>query len=974
MKTTLFPRILVLASATALSTLSAAVGPLQLYYTSAASYTDLKTSQEALPIGNGKLAAMVYGGVGTEIIQFNEDTVWAGSPHDYSHEGASDWLSAIQQYIWEGEGQAAYDNAAKDHFMSEPIRQSPYVGTGILRLSTGHSGQSNYRRTLDLETATAIIEYDVGGVTYRRETFASFPDNVIVMRWTASEAGKVSLSASYSSPHSAITASVEGADFVLDGKVNNDTNSRRQQVSSIEFEARARFVAEGGSVSGNGSSYSVTGADAVTILFAVGTNFVRFDDVSGDPEARALATVNAAAAMDYDTLRTRHLEDHQALFNRVELDLGTNTNADLPTNQRLDRLNSALSPVNNAQKAQDVEAFTSGLNFDDPQLVTLNFQMARYLLIAGSRPGSQPLNLQGKWCNELDPSWESKMTLNINEEMNYWLAEIGNLPETQVPLIDMVKDLSISGAKVAQEHYAADGWMVHHNTDLWRGAAPINSPGGLWPTGNAWLSMHLWWHYEYNPDQAYLEEIYPLLKGAVEFHQDFLKMDPRSPDDQLAAWSNVGFPQWGKYLLTNPSHSPEQGNKLLDDNGELIAGPTMDNQLLRSLFGQYIEASEILEVDADLRADVETMSGLLPPNQIGQHGQLQEWLEDVDVPENPALGGHRHLSPLLDLFPGEGIHPDFEPELTAAVKVSLDWKGDLSNNTSWSRAWKMCLRNAMYDGDHAFMILCDVIGRSHTDNMTFSNKGNGEDQIDGNLGVGMGTAMFFLQTRRGEIEILPALPTKLATGSVKGLRAKGGYEVDLTWEDGELTGGAIHSTQGGRCRVRSAWPLKLAHGGQAVTVETVADNLYEFDTTAGETYVINGEVNEQPTWAGRAVSKSGWVATGNFLGNLYVLDNPWLFSDWFPSWIYVPESSVGVRGAWLYLPNWSGDFPASTPAWSGSAEGGWMETGSWLGDVYVTQAPWIYVMLLSSWLYIPESSVSTGGAWIYALDFEVSDS
>ncbi len=345
----------------------------------------------------------------------------------------------------------------------------------------------------------------------------------------------------------------------------------------------------------------------------------------------------------------------------------------------------------------------AALDLEDPQLIALNFQMARYLTIAASRPGSQPMNLQGKWCNELNPSWESKMTLNINQEMNYWLAEVGNLAECHLPMVDLVRDLSESGAIVADVHYNSDGWMVHHNTDLWRGAAPINSPGGLWPTGNAWLSMHLWWHYEYNRDETFLAEIYPLLKGAVEFHEDFLVMDPRSPTDSYPAWGGQGQPQWGKYLLTNPSHSPEQGNKLLDDNGELVAGPMVDNQLLRALFGYFIEASETLGTDTELRQSAMEMRDLLPPNMIGKHGQLQEWLEDVDVPENPAIGGHRHLSHMIDLFPGEGIHPVYEPDLTEALKVSLDWKGDQSNNTSWSRAWKMNLRAAMLadpDGRH----------------------------------------------------------------------------------------------------------------------------------------------------------------------------------------------------------------------------------------------------------------------------------
>lgn len=886
----------------ALGTLAQASEPLEIHYTSAAAFTALRTSQEALPIGNGKLAAMIYGGVGTEHLQFNDDTVWAGAPNDYTHPGAAGWLQAIRDRVWQGEGEKAWTEAAQNNFMSIPIRQSPYVGTGILRFDTGHSGATGYRRSLDLNTATAVVEYTAGGVQYRRETFASFPDQVIVVRFTASEAGKISFTASYDSPHTARTVTSVGNDFILDGKVNQDANTRRQQTSAIEFQARARFTVEGGSSSASGSNFTVTGADAVTVVLSLASNFLRFDDVSADPEARTLAIIGAVAEKDYTQLRTTHLEDYQPLFQRVELDLGTSEAATLPTNERLARINTKLSAVSNAQKAQDVAAFTTGFDFDDPQLISLNFQMARYLLIAGSRPGSQPLTLQGKWNNELDPSWESKMTLNINQEMNYWLAEVAALPETHLPMVDLVKDLSISGARAAEVHYGADGWMVHHNTDLWRGTAPINNPGGLWPTGNAWLSMHIWWHYEYSRDLEYLEEIYPLLKGAVEFHEDFLVMDPRSPTDSYPAWGGTGHPQWGKYLLTNPSHSPEQPNKTLRDDGEIIAGPTIDNQLLRGLFSYFIEASETLDRDPALRQKATEMRDLLPPNMIGKHGQLQEWLEDVDLPENPAIGGHRHLSHLIDLFPGDGIHPLYEPELAAAAKVSLDWKGDLSNNTSWGRAWKMNLRTALLAGDHAFMILSDVIARSHTANMVFSNKGNGEDQIDGNMGVAMGTAQFFLQSRRGEIHLLPALPTKLATGSLKGFRAKDGFTVDLNWADGELVTGTVHSAAGRTARVRSATPFSVTMNGQPVTVATLQDGLYEFNTETGQVYeLVAGDAPPILDWAGFPIDVNGWADTGDWLGPVNVGLEPWVLLGAHERWLFAPADGVDTDGGWFYF-------------------------------------------------------------------------
>jgi alpha-L-fucosidase 2 len=833
-------------------------GPLVLFYNSPAAYQSDVTSNEALPIGNGKLAAMVYGGTSTEIIQFNEDTVWAGHPHDYAHAGAAGYLQQIRNYVWAGQGRAAW-SAAANTFMSVPLRQCPYQPTAELRLTFNHSGTTNYRRQLDLTTATASVRYTTGGVTYSRDCFASYPDNVIVVRLTAGQAGKIGFTCSLTTPHQTVSRYVSGNDVVLHGAVNH--LGQNSLASDIEFETRVRILCEGGSISSSGQSLVVSQADAVTLVLGAASNFVNYNDISGDPGSLCLQTVADAAAKGFPALRQAQLNDYQALFNRVTLDLGTSDKTNNPTDERLGAIEAGVDAAKN-----DWSLF----NADDLQLVALNFQMARYLLISGSRPGSQPLGLQGKWNNELEPSWEGKMTLNINEEMNYWAAEVTNLAECHQPLLDLTRDLSETGAVVANVHYDADGWVVHHNTDLWRGAAPINNAGGLWPTGAAWLCMHLWWHYEYGGDVNYLEEVYPLMKGAAEFFADTLVQDPR--------------PGSAGCLLTNPTHSPEQPNPALGDDGEIVAGTTMDSQLIRGLFTCVIEAGEILGVDADFRQQLQQMRAQLPPNQIGRYGQLQEWLEDVDVPNT-----HRHLSHLVDLMPAGNITPHHTPQMAAAAEVVLNWKGDDTNNTAWSQAWKMCCRTRLLQGNHAYMILNKILAKSHTDNMTFSRKGN-ENQIDGNLGVLMGTAEMFLQSHQGEVYLLPALPDKMVAGSVTGLRARGGFTVGITWQNNALSTATIYSSRGSTCRIRSAWPIVVAEGTQSVALQSPGENLYEFTTQAGHIYAVTAyscpipipydlDNDCQVNFTDFVVLASEWINNGGGEG-VDLADLAQLASDW----------------------------------------------------------------------------------------------
>ncbi|MES2920147.1 MAG: glycoside hydrolase N-terminal domain-containing protein [Verrucomicrobiota bacterium] len=794
--------------------LTAAPGPMELFSTTAATYST-QTSNDAYPIGNGKLAAMIYGGVSQEILQFNEDTVWAGQPHDYSHTGAVNSLATIRNYVWAGQGTNAYSasNGPGPNFMSIPLRQSPYQPTANLRLNFSHASPTNYRRSLDLETATAKVQYTNGGVNYTREYFASYPDQVIVSRITASQAGALSFNYTFDSQHTASTVSTSGTDLIIDGKVNKDANTSRQQVSDVWYRAKVKITAEGGTVTAGSTNITVSGATAVTLVMSVASNFVKYNDLTGDRVARTDAVLSAAGPKNHAQLRTAHLADYQPLFQRVLLDLNSTNKSSLETSARLDAV------LNDAALAADL------------QFVALNFQMARYLYIAGSRPGSQPLTLQGKWNNEMDPAWESKMTLNINQEMNYWGVEVMNLSECHLPMVALTRDLAETGAIVAQQHYGASGWMVHHNTDLWRGAAPINNAGGLWPTGGAWLSMHLWWHYLYTGDETYLAEIYPLMKGAAQFFVDFLVVDPRSGRQP--------------YLLTNPSHSPEQPNPALGDDGELVAGTTMDCQLIRELFTYVIKSGEILGIDSEFRALVTAKRTQLPPNKIGRLGQLQEWLEDVDVANQ-----HRHLSPLLGMFPADQISPVYDPALAAACKIHLDWKGDPTNNTSWSQAWKLCLRNTLFDGNRGFTILQNILRTSHSNNLTFSIKGGGspENQIDGNFGAAMGISQFFLQNNRGEIHLLPALPNSIPHGKVTGLRSPAAFTVGINWAGGILERATIHSDRGNPCRIRIASAVHVMKGGALIPLTTMGANLYEFATEPVADYeILPGAVSSTDT-------------------------------------------------------------------------------------------------------------------------------
>ena len=756
-------------------------GPMTLWYRQPAAKW-----LEALPIGNGRLGAMVFGGVNAERLQLNEDTLWSGGPWDTNNPEALVHLPEERRLLFAGEFGAATD-LANQYLMGTPNRIRPYQTLGDLWLEGGtHDRVRRYRRELDLATGIARVNYEADGARYEREAFASAPDQVLVLRWRCDHPGRISTMLRMSRPADATCQAEAPNALALRGQCDGGTGLR--------FEARLVALAEGGEVRADGDRLRVSGANAVTLLLAAATSF------RGEDPAEACAQrLHAAAEKPYAALRRDSAADHERLFGRVHLDLGPGPHPELPTDERL-------------------AAVREGA--EDPGLVAQYFQYGRYLLISSSRPGDLPANLQGLWCEELEPPWSCDYHLNINLQMNYWPAEVTNLPECAEPLFDYIDSLRAPGAKTARVHYGCQGFVAHHLTDIWGFTTPADGPWGLWPMGAAWLCQHLWEHYAFSGDQEFLRRrAYPVMKDAALFCLDFLVEDPQGR------------------LVTNPSTSPENALRAPDgQQSNLCVGATMDLEIIHDLFTHCVAAAEVLGEDEAFRGEVTAALAKLAPLQVGRYGQLQEWLEDYDEPEP----GHRHLSHLFAFYPGDQITLHGTPRLARAVRALLERRlANGGGGTGWSRAWVAALWARFGEGDLAHDSIGVLLRQSTEANLLDLHPPH-IFQMDGNSGGAAAIAEMLLQSHGGELSLLPALPQAWPRGSVSGLRARGGFEVGMEWREGRLVKATIHATCTGPCRLRTREAVRVQSAGAAVETLHPAEGVTEFEAEEGRRYEVRG--------------------------------------------------------------------------------------------------------------------------------------
>jgi alpha-L-fucosidase 2 len=781
---------------------------------------------EALPIGNGRLGAMVFGDPAVERLQLNEETIWAGSPNSNAHNKSIEALPKVRQLIFDGKFDEAQDLATRD-IMSQTNDGMPYQTFGSVYISfPEHQKYTNYYRDLNISDATAKVKYTVNGVEFTREIITAFSDQVIAVKLSASKPGQITCNVFMNSPIDKTVPSTEGNQIILSGVGTNFEGVK----GKVKFQGRLEAKNKGGEVSASNGILSINKADEVTLYISIATNFKNYQDITEDEIAKSKSFLEKALPKSFDDIKKAHVAYYQKFFNRVSLDLGTNENA---------------------KKTTDVRIRDFKKQFD-PELASLYFQFGRYLLISSSQPGGQPANLQGIWNDMVTPPWDSKYTTNINAEMNYWPAEVTNLSEMHEPFIQMAKELSVTGAETAKMMYNASGWVLHHNTDIWRVTAPVDSAAsGMWPTGGAWVCQDLWERYLYTGDKKYLAEIYPIMKGAASFFLDFMIIDPNT-----------------KYLVVVPSSSPENTHAGGTGKSTIASGVTMDNQLVFDLFTHVIEASKLVSPDADFTERVQEALNKMAPMKVGKHSQLQEWQDDWDDPKD----NHRHVSHLYGLFPSNQISPVKTPELFEGAKQSLIYRTDES--TGWSMGWKVNLWARLLDGNHAYKLIQDQLHLVTADQRkgggTYPNMLDAHQpfQIDGNFGCTAGIAEMLMQSQEDAIHLLPALPTVWKNGSIKGLVTRGGFVIDMTWKNNKVSTLKVYSKLGGNCRLKLENTLKANKGitlkkakgknpnplfydvevkkpiiskeAKLPKLQLPKYNEYDVDTKAGETYSFYG--------------------------------------------------------------------------------------------------------------------------------------
>ena len=727
---------------------------------------------EALPLGNGRLATMIFGTPAIEHLQMNEETIWAGSPNNNANPQAKAALSEVRGLIWAGKYVEA-ENLADEKMMSATNSGMPYQPMGDLFISfPGHNEYTNYYRDLDISNAIAAVSYESKGIKYTREVFTSFPDQVIMVRLTASKPASITCNVNLSTALEKTSVYNEDQTIV----VNGTSTTFEKQGGRVKFQTRVKGKTKGGKCIANDGFISIENADEAILYISIATNFKNYKELTVDQAAKCKDYLDKAFAKEFEPAKAEHISFFKKYMDRVTLDLGVTDSVKNPTDRRIDQ-------------------FAKGF---DPQLATTYFQYGRYLLICSSQPGTQPANLQGKWNDRILPAWDSKYTTNINAEMNYWPAEVTNLSELHEPFIQMVKELAETGTQTAQIMYGARGWVLHHNTDIWRITGPVDhAASGMWPSGGAWVTQHLWYRYLYTGNKQFLASVYPEMKGAAQFFLDFLVEEPTH-----------------KWLVVCPSISPENTHAGSHKKSTITAGATMDNQLVFDLFSDIIQASEILGTDKPFADSVKAARERLAPMQIGQYNQLQEWMYDWDDPKDQ----HRHISQLYGLYPSNQISPFRTPELCDAARTSLIYRGDPS--TGWSMAWKVCWWARLLDGDHAYKLVTDQVNLvsikkdGKETGGTYPNMLDAHPpfQIDGNFGCTAGIAEMLMQSHDGFVYILPALPTVWKNGSMKGLVARGGFEIEVSWKKGKMEKLKVLSRIGGNLRLRVNSAIKAERG------------------------------------------------------------------------------------------------------------------------------------------------------------------